>query len=92
MQDEATQPMDDPRMLRSGAAPSAAEAVAELPIALTVKEAASILRLSTRTVREMVRTGELAGNKRGHAIRISRSAVLAWLSGSSPSRAQGGRR
>jgi len=53
----------------------------DLPIALTVQEAADLLRLDSRTVRAMVRTGELQGNQRGHAIRVSRSSVVDWLSG-----------
>ena len=51
------------------------------PVALTVAEAAGLLRLDPRTVREMVRSGELEGNQRGHAIRVSRSSVLDWVRG-----------
>jgi excisionase family DNA binding protein len=48
---------------------------------MTVVEAAELLRLDPRTVRDMLRTGELEGNQRGHAIRISRTSVLDWLRG-----------
>lgn len=54
---------------------------AELPLALTVQEASVALRLDPRTVRQMVRSGEIDGNQKGHAIRISRSSVLDWLCG-----------
>lgn len=52
-----------------------------LPLALTVQESARVLRLDPRTIRAMVRSGELDGNQKGHAIRISRSSVLDWLRG-----------
>ena len=52
-----------------------------LPLALTVQEASQVLRLDPRTVRAMLRAGDLEGNQRGHAIRISRSSVLDWLCG-----------
>ncbi|WP_198133800.1 helix-turn-helix domain-containing protein [Anaeromyxobacter dehalogenans] len=49
--------------------------------AVTVSEAARLLRLDPRTVRSMLRAGDLDGNQKGHAIRISRSSVLEWLRG-----------
>lgn len=52
-----------------------------LPLALTVQETAQVLRFDPRTIRAMVRSGELDGNQKGHAIRISRSSVLDWLRG-----------
>ena len=52
--------------------------------ALTVEETARFLRLNARTIREMVKKGEIAGNKRGHAIRISKNSVTNWLSGKTP--------
>lgn len=52
-----------------------------IPLALTVHEAASLLRLDPRTIRAMVRAGELDGNHRGHAIRVSGVSVLDWLRG-----------
>lgn len=52
-----------------------------LPLALTVQEASRILRLDPRTIRAMLHSGELDGNQKGHAIRISRSSVVDWLRG-----------
>jgi excisionase family DNA binding protein len=51
------------------------------PMAVTVKEAAMLVRLDARTIRAMVLSGELEGNQRGHAIRVSRASVLDWLRG-----------
>jgi excisionase family DNA binding protein len=53
----------------------------DLPPALTIGETSAMLRLDPRTIRAMVTSGELEGNRRGHAIRVSRSSVLEWLSG-----------
>ncbi len=52
-----------------------------LPLALTICETSTVLRLDPRTIRAMVTAGELEGNRRGHAIRVSRASVLEWLSG-----------
>jgi excisionase family DNA binding protein len=52
-----------------------------LPLALTVQETSQVLRFDPRTIRAMLRAGDLEGNQRGHAIRISRSSVLDWLRG-----------
>lgn len=52
-----------------------------LSLALTVQETAHALRFDPRTIRAMVRSGELDGNQKGHAIRISRSSVVDWLRG-----------
>ena len=70
---KATDPADSGR--------TALPAAGSLPLALTVTEAAEMLRLDPRTVRAMLRAGELEGNQRNHAIRISRSSVLDWLCG-----------
>lgn len=51
------------------------------PVALTVQEASHALRLDPRTIRAMLRSGELEGNQRGHAIRISQTSVIDWLRG-----------
>jgi len=51
------------------------------PMALTVKEVGEMLRLDPRTIRAMVAEGELDGNQRSHAIRVSRASVLDWLRG-----------
>ena len=52
-----------------------------LPLALTIGEESVLLRLDPRTVRAMLRSGELDGNQRGHAIRVSRPSVVDWLRG-----------
>ena len=65
---------------------------ASVPLVLTVHEAAGLLRLDPRTIRAMVRAGELEGNHRGHAIRVSGASVLEWLRGSVASRARRGSR
>lgn len=47
----------------------------------TVPEIASLLRVAAKTVYGMVERGELPGARRvGRTIRISRAAVLRWLS------------
>jgi excisionase family DNA binding protein len=53
----------------------------DLPLALTIWETSAMLRLDPRTIRAMVTSGELDGNRRGHAIRVSRASVLEWLCG-----------
>ncbi len=50
-------------------------------LVLTVHEAACILRLDPRTIRVMVRAGELAGNQHGHVIRVTRESVVEWARG-----------
>lgn len=53
----------------------------ELPAVLTVDELASLLRLNRKTVYESIQKGEIPGARRlGRTIRISRDAVLVWLS------------
>ena len=47
----------------------------------TVQEAAAALQLDPRTVRSMVRSGELLGNQSGRAIRVFRASVLDWACG-----------
>ena len=51
----------------------------ELPQVLTVSEAAGILRVSARTVREMARTGRVPSRKVGREWRFLRSAIEEWL-------------
>ncbi len=50
-------------------------------LVMKVAEAAKLLRLDVRTVRDMFKRGELAGNQAGHAIRLLRSSVVDWASG-----------
>ena len=59
------------------------------PIVVTVPEAAVMLRLDRRTVRELFHRGEIAGNQRGHAIRLSRTSVVDWASGRCASGSKG---
>lgn len=63
------------------AAPPGSLNASTLPLVLTVQETSQLLRLDPRTIRTMLRAGDLEGNQRGHAIRISRSSVLDWLRG-----------
>ena len=52
------------------------------PGVLTVDEAAALLRVDRKSIYESIRRGELPGVVRvGRAIRISRTALLQWLSG-----------
>lgn len=48
---------------------------------LTVAEAGAFLRIDPRTIRAMVRAGELEGNQHGHCIRITRESVVDWARG-----------
>ncbi len=53
-----------------------------LPPALTVDEAARLLRVNRKTLYEEVRLGHVPGVVRmGRAIRIGRDALLEWLRG-----------
>ncbi|MCP4603965.1 MAG: helix-turn-helix domain-containing protein [Proteobacteria bacterium] len=53
-----------------------------LPLILTVKETAALLRVNRNTVYELFQRGELPGGRRvGRCIRFSREAVLQWLRG-----------
>ena len=52
------------------------------PAVITVDEAAALLRVDRKSIYESIRRGELPGVVRvGRAIRISRTALLQWLSG-----------
>ncbi len=62
-----------------------AEAIAadadELPAVLTVDETAALLRMDRKTVYNAIQRGEIPGVRcLGRSIRLSRDAVLAWLS------------
>lgn len=47
---------------------------------MTVQEAASYLRVNIKTVYDAIARGELPGARRvGRKIRMSRSALVAWL-------------
>jgi excisionase family DNA binding protein len=49
---------------------------------LTTAQLADLLQVDEKAVRDLARRGELPGRKIGRDWRFSRSAVLAWLSGS----------
>jgi len=52
------------------------------PVVLTVDEAAALLRVDRKSIYESIRRGELPGVVRvGRVIRISRPALVQWLSG-----------
>ncbi len=65
----------------AGARAVSSSPTTNVALALTIWETSTMLRLDPRTIRAMVSSGELEGNRRGHAIRVSRSSVLEWLSG-----------
>jgi excisionase family DNA binding protein len=82
MSGEVIQPRPPPSEAHGDADSSALAGVEDpLPLALTIIETSRVLRLDPRTVRAMVTAGELEGNRRGHAIRVSRASVLDWLRG-----------
>ncbi|MBK9519109.1 MAG: helix-turn-helix domain-containing protein [Anaeromyxobacter sp.] len=55
-----------------------------LPPALTVDEAARLLRVNRKTLYDAVRDGRVPGVVRmGRTIRIGRDALLDWLKGNS---------
>lgn len=74
----------------SSVAPSPAlpDSLAALPAVITTAEAAAVLRVGLREVRQLVDSGELPAARLGprRVIRIRRDALLALLSGSAPSR------
>ena len=72
----------------TGAEDAAGEAgagpAATLPLALTVDEAARLLRVNRKTLYDAVRDGRVPGVVRmGRTIRIGRDALLDWLKGNS---------
>ena len=55
---------------------------ASTPEVLTVDEAAALLRVNAKTLRCAIAAGEVPGVRRlGRVIRLSRPALLEWLSG-----------
>ena len=57
-------------------------AATTLPQALTVEEAAGLLRVNRKTLYDAVRDGRVPGVIRmGRSIRIGRDALLGWLRG-----------
>ena len=53
----------------------------DLPLALTVPEAAKILRLGRNTTYDLVRRGTLRSIRIGRQLRIPRDAILDFLHG-----------
>ncbi len=51
----------------------------DLPLVLTAKEAAQILRVGRNILNRMFRDGEIPANKVGRAWRVDRDVVLAYL-------------
>ncbi|MFT4234337.1 MAG: helix-turn-helix domain-containing protein [Microbacterium sp.] len=56
---------------------------------LTTDEAAALLRVSTKTVLQLVRSGVLPGEKVGRAWRFLKSDVLAYVRGESAASKRG---
>lgn len=56
---------------------------------LTTDEAAALLRVSTKTVLALARSGSLPGEKVGRAWRFVKSDVLAYVRGSGEARGAG---
>lgn len=53
------------------------------PLALTVAETATALRLGRNTVYDLIRTGEIPSIRVGRAIRVPQAALTEWLNQSS---------
>ena len=63
----------------SAAALLSADASSGEPAFLTIEEAASVLRVNHKTLREAIRKGKVPGVIRmGRAIRIARASLLGW--------------
>ena len=53
----------------------------EKPVVYTVKEVADILKVSTRTVKRMIKRGDIKAVKLGGTVRIRREALEEALEG-----------
>jgi len=51
----------------------------EVPLLLTVEEAAGLLRVHRNTVKSLLRKGKLAGTKVGRSWRIRREVLMAFV-------------
>lgn len=60
------------------------------PEVLTLEEAAQLLRVDEKTVRDLAARGELPGRKLGRAWRFSRAALLDWVAGDQAAAAASG--
>ncbi len=65
----------------SGSTPHAYVPFEDLPDVLTTEQAASALQVDCKTVRSMVRRGELRGVRCGRLIRIPKAALVAFCGG-----------
>ena len=85
MQQDATAvAQDDAQDAQRGGRFDARALAATLPPALTVDEAARLLRVNRKTLYDAVREGRVPGVVRmGRTIRIGRDALLDWLKGNS---------
>ena len=50
-----------------------------LPVAMTVPEVALVLRLSTKTVYKLIRSGELPARRTANTYRIARGTIQQYL-------------
>lgn len=62
----------------SGSTSTAYVPFADLPDVLTTEQAAAALQVDCKTVRSMVRRGELRGVRCGRLIRIPKAALVAF--------------
>ena len=60
--------------------PSAADPPADWPEIMTVPEAAAFLRVAPATIRVALAAKRLPGKRIGKEWRLSRTALIAWLS------------
>ena len=75
-------PADAAIAAHDGVGEAGAGSAAPLPPALTVDEAARLLRVNRKTLYDAVRDGRVPGVIRmGRSIRIGRDALLGWLRG-----------
>ena len=51
------------------------------PEVMNIAQAAQLLQLDDKVVRELAEAGQLPGRKLGNEWRFSRAAIIAWLSG-----------
>lgn len=56
-----------------------AKSLHSYPEALTVKEAAEILRVCTKTIYKIINSGELSAVKIGREMRIAKSNIIDYL-------------
>lgn len=65
--------------------PAHSPATTTLPLILTVREAATLLRLNRKTIYDLVRRNQLPGARRlGRALRFDRDSLLRWMRAEPP--------